>query len=362
MECKILFLEPFYGGSHKDFADGLVRHSRHNIELMTLPDRFWKWRMRGAALHFADMIENPSEYDLILVSDLLSLSDLTAFFGKKMPSTCLYFHENQLSYPVPKDEERDVHFGFTDITSAVSADRIMFNSHFHYDSFFNELPRFLGRMPEYRPNWVIEEIRKKSQVVYPGIELPASGRTKKEKLDAPLILWNHRWEFDKGPEVFFRTLYELDKRGLHFYLALAGENFQTVPKPFLEAKGFFGDRVLQYGYIPDKLEYQALLLQADIIISTAYQENFGISVLEAAASGCHPLLPARLSYPEILPDRYHRNCLYTSEEDLAAKLAKLLGSDPIEPPAGLSGEASRFSWADRICEFDDLFTQWFSGG
>jgi hypothetical protein len=40
---RFLFLEPFFGGSHKDFAQGLVSHSRHKIDSVTLPARFWKW-------------------------------------------------------------------------------------------------------------------------------------------------------------------------------------------------------------------------------------------------------------------------------------------------------------------------------
>ncbi|MBW2707028.1 MAG: DUF3524 domain-containing protein, partial [Deltaproteobacteria bacterium] len=34
---KFLFLEPFFGGSHREFAQGLVAHSRHSIDLLTLP-------------------------------------------------------------------------------------------------------------------------------------------------------------------------------------------------------------------------------------------------------------------------------------------------------------------------------------
>ncbi|MBW2579340.1 MAG: DUF3524 domain-containing protein, partial [Deltaproteobacteria bacterium] len=37
---KFLFLEPFYGGSHRDFADGWIKHSRHRFDLFTLPARF----------------------------------------------------------------------------------------------------------------------------------------------------------------------------------------------------------------------------------------------------------------------------------------------------------------------------------
>ena len=47
---KITFLEPYYGGSHAYVADILVRKSRHQVTLVTLPARKWKWRMRGDRL------------------------------------------------------------------------------------------------------------------------------------------------------------------------------------------------------------------------------------------------------------------------------------------------------------------------
>lgn len=50
-QLKFLYLEPFFGGPHREFTQGWVAHSRHCIDLLTLPARFWKWRMRGAALH-----------------------------------------------------------------------------------------------------------------------------------------------------------------------------------------------------------------------------------------------------------------------------------------------------------------------
>ena len=53
---RIAFLEPYDGGSHRAFREGLTAHSRHEIRAWTLPPRFWKWRMRGAAPWFADRL------------------------------------------------------------------------------------------------------------------------------------------------------------------------------------------------------------------------------------------------------------------------------------------------------------------
>jgi hypothetical protein len=40
---RILLIEPYFGGSHKAWAQGYVTHSRHDVTLLTLPARFWKW-------------------------------------------------------------------------------------------------------------------------------------------------------------------------------------------------------------------------------------------------------------------------------------------------------------------------------
>jgi hypothetical protein len=47
---KILLLEPYCGGSHRAWAQGYAARSRHDVTLLTLPARFWKWRMQGGAL------------------------------------------------------------------------------------------------------------------------------------------------------------------------------------------------------------------------------------------------------------------------------------------------------------------------
>jgi hypothetical protein len=87
-----LFIEPFFGGSHRDFAEGLAAHSCHDIHVVHLPARFWKWRMRGAALHFFRIIDDLSAYDGIITTGLMSLADFTALCGGRRPPALVYFH------------------------------------------------------------------------------------------------------------------------------------------------------------------------------------------------------------------------------------------------------------------------------
>jgi glycosyltransferase involved in cell wall biosynthesis len=321
---KVLFVEPFYGGSHRLFADRVAAFSGHEIELITLTAAFWKWRMRGAHLSLAAKIEERrGRFECLLTTDMLSLAELVGIVPwlAALPSV-VYFHENQLSYPVPKGEAPDVHFGFTNISTALAADRLVFNSRFHLEEFVGGIDPFLRAMPDRRPRRLGESVRPKSSVVYPGVDGEELGRFRAgRRREKPLtILWNHRWEFDKCPEIFFRVLGRLAADGLDFRVHLLGENFQAKPKPFLEAKEMLGERIATFGFLPGREEYIRSLWDSDVVVSTAVQEFYGIAVMEAACCGCHPLLPRRLVYPEL----YGEECLYDGEEELEARLRQFV--------------------------------------
>ncbi|MBW2448880.1 MAG: DUF3524 domain-containing protein [Deltaproteobacteria bacterium] len=356
---KFLFLEPFYGGSHKDFAQGLVSNSKYKIDLVTLPARFWKWRMRGAALYFFKKIPSLKNYDGLITTDLMSLSDFKALCGPFCPPSMVYFHENQLTYPLAPGESRDFQFGFTDITTSLAADLIVFNSQTHFDAFFSKLPVFLNMMPEYQPKWVVDEIRNKADVLYPGCHFPFMEKMPNALPQAdlpPLIIWNHRWEFDKNPAGFFNALDKVLERGLHFRLALLGENFQVVPKEFIGAKERFKNQIVWYGYEASREKYRKWLMQGTIVVSTATQENFGISVVEAIRYGCIPLLPHRLSYPEIIPQVFHGDFLYKDQTELVKKLCFIIltHSQLTEKQQHLSGAMERFEWKNVIGQYDEI--------
>jgi glycosyltransferase involved in cell wall biosynthesis len=355
-KLKFLFLESFFGGSHREFARGLVSHSKHRIDLVTMPARFWKWRMRGAALYFVKKIPSLKGYNGLITTGLMSLSDYKALSKGQCPPALAYFHETQLTYPLAPGENMDYQFGFTDITTALAAERILFNSRTHCDAFFSKLPGFLKMMPEYRPHWVVEAIRSKAGVLYPGCRFPARvlSAAKFSHEVPPLIIWNHRWEFDKNPDDFFQALDALLEKGTAFRLALLGENYQAIPKAFLGACDRYGDRIVQYGYVESRAEYIQWLKRGSIVISTARQENFGIAVIEAVRYGCVPLLPARLAYPEIIPKRFHPQVLYKDSGDMVDKLSRLIKDfSTFEKLRGdLSEQMSKFAWENLIDCYD----------
>jgi glycosyltransferase involved in cell wall biosynthesis len=142
---------------------------------------------------------------------------------------------------------------------------------------------------------------------------------------------------------------------VEFRLALLGENFQAVPKAFIRARSRYGARIVQYGYVESRQEYMKWLQRGAIVISTATQENFGISVVEAIRHGCLPLLPARLAYPEIIPDEFHSRVLYRNQIELVQKLSHLIKDygQYRDLRRRLSKAMGRFAWGNLIHRYDE---------
>lgn len=328
---RILALEPYYGGSHKAFLDGWSGAGRHEWSLLSLPAYKWKWRMRHAAVTFARQVEQQlaqgSRWDLLFCSDMLNLAEFLGLAPRPirdLPSV-VYFHENQLTYPVRCENERDYQFAMTNLTSALAADAVWFNSAFHRDSLLDALGVFLNRMPDHQPIEAIDRIRDKSEIHPPGIApLPP----RRSRPPGPIrILWAARWEHDKNPEDFFAALEILADQGIEFRISVIGEQFRDVPTVFDRARRRFADRVDRWGYQANRADYESALLEADVFVSTAMHEFFGLSAVEAAMAGVYPLVPTRLAYPEVFgpPDgETTRGFFYDgTPKNLAAKLAQL---------------------------------------
>jgi len=141
------------------------------------------------------------------------------------------------------------------------------------------------------------------------------------------ILWAARWEHDKNPQDFFAALAKLKDRDIPFRISVVGEQFREVPEVFAQARTRFADRIDRWGYQQERADYEAALLEADVFVSTATHEFFGISAVEASLAGAHPLVPRRLAYPEVFASRDGHpegGFLYDgTAEDLASKLTDL---------------------------------------
>jgi len=330
---KILLLEPFFTGSHQSWAEGFQRFSQHEIKILSLPGRHWKWRMHSGAVSLAkQFLAMDFQPDLILATDMLDFPTFLGLTRTKSAaiSTAIYFHENQITYPWSATDpdialKRDNQYGFKNYTSAFVADKVFFNSNYHKQSFLNGLLDFLRQFPDYQEVETIQRIAAKSEVLYLGVDLQRFKECEfNKKHEIPLLLWNHRWEYDKHPEGFFKALFRLQSEGIAFKVAILGQSYKQAPAIFQEAKKVLQTEIVQFGKVKRFEDYAKWLWRADILPVSNHQDFFGQSVVEAMYCNCFPILPNRLAYPEHIPKTRHHRFFYQSEEAFYQLLKKAI--------------------------------------
>jgi len=202
------------------------------------------------------------------------------------------------------------------------ADELLFNSEYNLSSFLGNITKHLKTQPDFRPDakTVVEKISQKSRVlyfpIYEDLKSLKLGENESKSGTCLHIVWPHRWEHDKNPEAFFQALYRLEADGLEFKISVLGETYSAVPPVFEEARSRLKDHIANFGFPLSKDEYHDILRSADVVVSTALHETFGVAMLEATFLGCYPLVPNRLVYPEIYPVE----CIYSTETQLYKRL------------------------------------------
>ena len=265
--------------------------------------------MRHAAITFAEQVRqfDDEPFDILFASDMLNLAEFVGLVDeriRRLPKV-IYFHENQLTYPSAghvdeSSRQRDYQYAFTNLTSALAADQVWFNSEFHRKDFLGQMRKFLSRMPDYQPLSSLDEIARKSKIHPPGVRRIQVAQVAAEQSATLRILWAARWEHDKNPCDFFSALRQLKKRGIDFRLVVLGQSFRDTPAIFETARLEFRDEIVHWGYVENADDYDSLVSSCDCIVSTANHEFFGIAAIEAMIAGVFPILPNRLAYPEVL--------------------------------------------------------------
>lgn len=356
--ANIALLEPFFSGSHKHWVEGFTRYTSHTTSLYTLPGRFWKWRMHGGAITLArKFLHGDQPADLILATDMLDLTTfqaLTRHRAAQLPHA-IYFHENQLTYPPPPGEKRNLHYGFINYTSMLAADQVFFNSSFHRNAFLNALPRLLKHFPDYNELATVNKIKAKSSVLPLGLDLQNLDTYRPaHQEDGPLrIVWNHRWEYDKKPKVFFDALYALQEEGLDFEIIVLGESFKQQPDEFLIAQERLSEQIRHMGYVEDFGAYARFLWLADVQVSCAIQDFFGASTCQAIYCDCLPLLPNRLNYPAFIPEEQQELCLYDGKQGLIERLRWACQHVDVVRQISLRDQVTQYDWQNIIKKYDD---------
>ena len=321
---KILLLSPYDAGSHKRWRLGLEKYLPDlDVTTLSLPPRHFNWRLRSNSLTFAfgDYPQLSGRYDLLIATSMTDLSSLKGMFPKlgEVPAI-VYFHENQFAYPEQDSGHYWLESRILNLYTALSANRVVFNSAYNRDSFLTGVERLLARMPDGVPTGIADRLKVASCVLPVPLETECfvSGTDS----DRFTLVWNHRWEYDKGPDRLLALVQNLLERQVDFVLHLLGQKFREIPDAIDQLIALLRERKClgHCGYVEDQEAYRRLLMESDLIISTAVQEFQGLSVLEAVAADCIPVVPDRLAYRETFDSafRYRTSADIREEAEAAA--------------------------------------------
>jgi glycosyltransferase involved in cell wall biosynthesis len=353
---RIALVEPYYGGSHKAWADGYAASSRHDVSLVTHDARFWKWRMHGGFFTLAERLAQDIALhgmpDVILASTMMNVSAFAGAVRHLAPGVPIgvFFHESQFTYPLSPADRVDFTYKMVNWASATTADLVVFNSGYHRDVFRDEAKTFLNSFPEHKHVDMVDRVIDASIVLPVGVDLSPLEAMDVGGLRPPLIVWNQRWEHDKGPEELKAILRALIDADVDFSVAMCGEVFVSVPPEFGEITDMLGDRLIHSGWL-ERDAYIDLLERSSVVLSTAHQEFFGIGIIEAIAAGAHPVLPDRLVYPERVAalGADSSSVLYSSPDHAVALIRSALETPPSE---SLMQATHQYDWSVVAPQYD----------
>ena len=166
--------------------------------------------------------------------------------------------------------------------------------------------------------------------------------------DQPLLIYVGRLDGEKKPDVVAEAFRRLpDSLGAN--LALLGEG------PLREQIAALGDpRIVMPGYVKGRAELAKWLASADVYVSGMADETFGVSIVEAQASGLPVVGVAAGAMLDRVTDATGRLGPVGDSAAMAENILAVLGADRAAMAASARAEALKYSW-DRSMEA--LFTR-----
>ncbi|MDG2473364.1 MAG: DUF3524 domain-containing protein [Pseudomonadales bacterium] len=323
---KILLLSAYDAQSHRYWRESLVdQFEQYQWTVLSLPPRFFSYRVRANPMTW--FIEQrpilSADYDLIIATSMVDVATLKGLIPSLATTPLwLYCHENQFSYPLSHHLDdralNNLDAKMVFVYNCLAAKQISFNSEFNRRTAIDGLQALLKKFPEKIPVSFVDEIMAKTSVLavplqtVNAVSQPLMTTHQGDKQKSIKIIWNHRWEYDKGPDILLAIVEQLAAAGQAIEFNIVGQQFRQSPAAFSAIKQAIERsatiKLGRWGFVQSITDYQQLLTECDVVLSTALHDFQGLSVLEAVQAGCIPLLPDHLVYPEIFSSIYLYPC------------------------------------------------------
>lgn len=182
-------------------------------------------------------------------------------------------------------------------------------------------------------------------VVYNAIDREgwAAERVRAGFPDQKVVLFLGRLTIQKGPDFFLKAakkVLEKDK-GVRFVLGGRGDMLPQLIRESIDLG--ISDKVMFLGYVPED-ELPRLYAAADVFVLPSVSEPFGITVLEAIASGTPVIMTKQSGVGEVVKNAFAVD--FWDVDEMASKILALLAYGPLRRTMRENGrrEISKYTW------------------
>ncbi len=200
-------------------------------------------------------------------------------------------------------------------------------------------------------------ISKKLLLIENGVDVERFLKIRQKQKQQNVFLFVGRLSKNKRIDRLLDVFGELKRLGTDFELRIVGKDWEKILKPLgkraEELK--ISENVFFVGEIPDSgLENE--YARASFFVSASEYEGFGISVIEAMAAGCVPILNRIASFENFVEENRTGFLVdFENAKGTAEKIAEIMGKSFGGISAQSKKTAKRFSWQSRIREWKKIY-------
>lgn len=183
----------------------------------------------------------------------------------------------------------------------------------------------------------------KIRVVHNAIDCRGYGRNGTRQKDSKVVLYFGRLTMQKGPDYFLKAAKRVIDSGKDVTFIMAGTGDMLTRMIEMACEMSISNRVLFTGYLTEE-DAKRIYGMADIYVMPSVSEPFGVTALEAAASGVPVIVSKSSGVSEVV-----RNCMtvdFWDVEEMANKIISCISYDSLSSCMSENGlsEVSRMGW------------------
>jgi len=190
-----------------------------------------------------------------------------------------------------------------------------------------------------------------------GVDLGACAASAAACRDRSLLICAGRLTAHKRVDNVIRTFAQLVRRGHDVRLEIAGADADGLWPQLLAlaAREGVAGRVRYVGPLDDGA-FRALLGRATVLLSASEYEGFGLTVVEAMAAGCVPVVNDIPPFRAIVEDgRGGAVVDFSLPDRAAARIESIIRGDAGAMSAAARARAEEFSWEKKILQWKELY-------